>query len=174
MVTRLAAAAVLWAVFGIGGFFGSGVTAARQHMKYVFLLTIDSGDSRNNVIGTIRGNGSLLDLIEGRDPETSGSETWFNRYVLKPSLIAGAPEIPTEAWVGINAGVPAVVRNEYSQNTAFWRTVEFRGYSPAATRAFMQASLRRFAAENGATHIWEIVPGEALTGDLISHFVPIF
>jgi hypothetical protein len=149
-------------------------TEVRQQVKYAFLLTIDSTDSRQNVIGTIRGNGSLLDLIEGRDPETAGNETWFNRYVLKPSLLpVGTPEIPTIAFVGINAGVPAVVRNEYSQNTAFWRTVEFRGYTPAATRQFMQDYLKNLAWQDGATHYWHIVPGDSLSGDLPAHFVPI-
>jgi hypothetical protein len=146
----------------------------QQYMKYAFLLTIDSGDSRNSVIGTIRGNGSVLDLVEGRDQEGTGGDIVFNRYVLKPSLVTGGAEIPAEAWVGINAGVPAVVRNEYSQNSTLWRTVEFRGYTPAVDRTYMQARLRQFAAESGATHIWEIIPGQSLAGDLLSHFVPIF
>ena len=145
-----------------------------QFVKYGILLTIDSTDSRNAVVGTIRGNGSLLDLVEGRDPEPTDPSI-FNRYVLKPSLLpAGTPEIPAGAYVGINAGVPAVVRNEYSQNTALWRTVEFRGYTPAVDRAFMQNYLRDMAGFDGVTHIWEIIPGQSLGGDLLSHFVPIF
>jgi hypothetical protein len=149
-------------------------SAVRQPMKYAFLLTIDNTDSRNNVIGTIRGNGSLLDLVEGRDQESSGGDTWFNRYVLKPSLLpAGTPEIAAVAFVGINAGVPAVVRNEYSQNSILWRTVEFRGYTPAVGRQFMQDYLRNLAHQNGATHIWHIIPGDSLSGDLLSHFTPI-
>ncbi len=149
-------------------------TEVRQPLKYAFLLTIDSTDSRNNVIGTIRGNGSLLDLIEGRDQESSGGDTWFNRFVLDPSLLPpGTPELNAVAFVGINAGVPAVVRNEYSQNTALWRTVEFRGYTPPATRQFMQDYLRNLAGFEGVTHYWQIVPGDDLGGDLLSHFVPI-
>lgn len=149
-------------------------TEARQQLKYAFLITIDSTDSRNAVIGTIRGNGSLLDLIEGRDQETAGTDTWFNRYVLKPALLPiGTQELPTIAFVGINQGVPAVVRNEYSQNSTFWRTVEFRGYTPAVGRQFMQDYLRIWAAQNSVTHYWQIVPGDNLGGDLLSHFVPI-
>ena len=147
-----------------------------QEVKYAFLVTIDSGDSRNNVIGTIRGNGSILDLVEGRDQEGSGGDTWFNRYVLKPSLIPGAPEIEAKGYVGINSGVPAVVRNEYSQNTVFWRTVEFRGSVPVVDRAFMQDYLRNMANFDGVTHIWHIVPGVtdlSPGADLRDRFVPI-
>lgn len=151
--------------------------AGGQHMKYAFLVTIDSGDSRNNVIGTIRGNGSLLDLVAGRDQETSGGDTWFNRYVLNPALIpAGTPEINVVAYVGINAGVAAVVRNEYSQNTALWRTVEFRGQTPVATRSFMQDYLENLAGFDSVTHVWHIVPGDDMSpgADLRQRFVPIF
>jgi hypothetical protein len=144
-----------------------------QPLMYAFLLTIDDGDRRNDVIATIRGAGSLLELVEGRDVEPT-DPTVFNRYVLKPSLLpVGTPETPALAFVGINAGVPAVVRNEYSQNTIFWRTVEFRGYTPTATRQFMQDQLERFASEAGASHIWHIVPGDSLGGNLLSHFVPV-
>lgn len=145
------------------------------YVKYGFLITIDSTDKRGDVVGTIRGNGSILDLVEGRDPETDGTDTWYNRYVLKPSLLPpGTPEIPCQARVGINAGVPAVVRNEYSQNSTLWYTMQFSGYNPPATRAYMQQRLRQEAGYSGVTHIWEIVPGDVLTGDLLSHFVPLY
>lgn len=149
-------------------------TEDRQQMKYAFLITIDSTDSRQNVIGTIRGNGSLLDLIEGRDQETSGSDSWFNRYVLKPSLLpAGTPEIPAIGMVGINRATPAVVRNEFSQNSTFWTgTIDFQS-TPGTTREFMQQRLRQDAGFLGVTHYWQIVPGDSLSGDLLSHFVPI-
>lgn len=147
-------------------------------MKMCMLVTIDAADNRANVVKTIKGNNSLLDLIEGRDPETAGTETWFNRYILKPSLLpVGTPEIPVEAGVGINATVPAVVRNEYSQDIVLWWTVEFGGGT--FDRAYMQNYLRNHAKINrGCSHYWQIVPGDTLTvsaagqaGDLLSKFV---
>lgn len=142
-------------------------------MSYAFLLTIDNGDSRGNVVQTIRGAGSLLDLVEGRDAEVIGSETIYNRYVLKPSLLpGGTPEITCVAWVGINVGVPAVVRNEYSQNTALWRTIEFGGGT--FTRAWMQREINNNAIYSGSTHGWQIIPGDVLTGgSLLAHFQPL-
>lgn len=139
---------------------------------YCFLITIDNSDNRGQVVQLIRGSGSLLDLVEGRDPEIIDGETTFNRYVLKPSLLpAGTPEITAAAWVGINTGVPAVVRNEYSQNSVLWRTVEFGG--GAFTRAQMQARILQLARENGCSHGWVLVPGDSLGGDLLSHFVAL-
>jgi len=139
-------------------------------LKYVFLVTIDSTDNQGAVIQTIRGSGSLLDLVEGRDPEPS-DPTIFNRYVLKPSLVGGA-EIPCLGWVGINKDVPAVVRNEYSQNATLWRTVEFGLQN--FTRPYMQNYLATLAATQSATHGWHIIPGDNLTsGDLLSKFVPL-
>lgn len=138
---------------------------------YCFLVTIDNTDNRGAVVQTIKGSGSLLDLVEGRDPEPS-DPTIFNRYVLKPSLLpAGTSEIPCMAWAGINVGVPAVVRNEYSQNSTLWRTVEFGGGT--FSRAQMQARVLQFAKESGCDRAWVIVPGNALTGDLVSHFVAV-
>ena len=149
-------------------------TTVRQHIMYGFLLTIDTTDSRNDVVQTIRGNGSMLDLIEGRDEETSGGDTWFNRYVLKPSLLPpGTPEINAIGLIGINRATPGVVKNEFSQNTAFWSGgFDFQS-TPQTTRAYMQQRLRQLAGELGVTHIWEIVPGDDLSGDLLSRFVPI-
>lgn len=143
-------------------------------MKYGFLLTIDASDNRGDVVKTIRGTGSLLDLIEGRDQEGPVGDTWFNRYVLKPSLLpAGTPELPTIGWVAINKGVPAVVRNEYSQNSTFWKTVERGTSSAPLTRAELQTYLRNLAAQDSVTHYWQIIPGDALTGDLLAHFAPM-
>ncbi len=147
--------------------------------RYCFLLTIDSSDSRANVIKTIRGNGSLLDLIQGVDPEPSDPSI-FNRYILKPSLLpVGTPELAVQGGVGINSSVPAVVRNEYSQDTALWWTLEFFGITPTLTRAQMQTRMINEAYINRlCTHYWQIVPGDSLTvsaagqaGDLLSKFV---
>jgi hypothetical protein len=139
---------------------------------YALIITIDNADARNAVIGTIRGSGSVLDLIEGRDQEPGTNPPIYNRYVLKPSLLPnGTPEIPAVGWVGLNTGVPAVVRNEYSQNSAFWRTVEFGSVS--YDRAQMLIRMRQLAVENGATHAWEIIPGQSLTGDLLSKFTAL-
>ena len=142
---------------------------------YAMIVTIISADKRGDVVGTIRGAGSILDLVEGRDPEPS-DPTIFNRYVLKPSLLpVGTPEIPCVAFVGINADVPAVVRNEYSQNSALWRTVEFNGYNPPIDRAFMQNYLKNLAVQNSCDHGWQIIPGDTLTGitNLLTKFVAI-
>jgi hypothetical protein len=144
-------------------------------MKYAFLVTIDEADSRADVIKTIRGANSILDLVEGRDPEPSDPSI-FNRWVLKPSLLpAGTPEIPACGWVALNTNTPAVVRNEYSQNSTFWRT-----YTSTFDRGTMQARIRQFSMESGATDGWVIIPGDSLNvaaagqaGDLLSKFRPI-
>lgn len=136
-----------------------------------FTITIDSTDTRNDVIRTIRGAGSILDLVEGRDLDANGVP---GRYVLKPSLLPlGTAEIPCKAVVAINQNVPAVVRNEYSNNAALWMTLEFWNTVPTPTRTYMQQRLVQLAGEQGASHYWPIIPGDALTGDLLSHFVPI-
>jgi hypothetical protein len=148
--------------------------------RYAFIVTIDNTDNRADVVKTIKGNNSILDLVEGRDAEVIGTETVFNRYVLKPSLLpAGSAEIDAVAWVGINSGVPAVVRNEYSQNTTLWRTIEF-GTVNTFTRAQMQAILLRNVWDNGIVKYWPIIPGDTLTvpaagqaGDLLSKFVAV-
>lgn len=147
-------------------------------MRACFLITIDDTDSRNAVIGTIRGSGSVLDLIEGRDPEPGVNPPLYNRYVLKPSLLpAGTPEIEVHGGVMIGATVPAVVRNEYSQDTVLWWTIEIGAGIPL-TRAEMQARMRQEAfVERHCTHYWQIIPGQSLSvaaagqpGDLLSKF----
>lgn len=148
-------------------------------MHACLLITIDETDSRNAVIGTIRGSGSVFDLIEGRDPEPGVNPPLYNRYILKPSLLpAGTPEIHVHGGVMLNSDVPAVVRNEYSQDTTLWWTLELgTGINP--TRAEMQARLRFEAQVNRlCTHYWEIVPGQSLAvaaagqpGDLLSKFI---
>lgn len=137
--------------------------------KYAFLVTIDNTDNRAAVVKLIKGANSLLDLVEGRDPEPT-DPTVFNRYVLKPSLVGGQ-ELPCEAWIGINTGVPAVVRNEFSQDTALWRSVEFGNI--VIDRAGMQARILQLALQNGCTFGWTLIPGDALTGNLLAHFVAL-
>lgn len=148
-------------------------------MHACFLITINDTDSRQAVVGTIRGTGSVFDLIEGRDAEPGVNPPLFNRYVLKPSLLpAGTPEITVHAGVMIGATVPAVVRNEYSQDTVLWWTIEI-GAGITLTRAEMQARMRSEAFTNrGCTHYWEIIPGQSLavaaagqSGDLLSKFI---
>lgn len=142
------------------------------HPTHAFLITIDDADNRGQVVQLIKGSGSILDLVEGTDAEVVGSETIYNRYILKPSLLpVGTPQITARGWCGINVGVPAVVRNEYSQNSALWRTAEFNGGT--FTRAFMQARIRQWAAEEGITYVWVLIPGDSLVGDLLSKFVAI-
>lgn len=145
---------------------------------YGFLVTVNDTDSRNNVIRTIRGTNSILDLIEGRDQETAGQESWFNRFVLKPSLLpVGTPEISIIAGMGIGATVPAVVRNEINDNRVFWWTLEFAA-SLSLTRQQMQLRMTTEARISRAiTHAWTIIPGDTLTvaaagqpGDLLSKF----
>lgn len=147
-------------------------------MHACFLITIDDTDSRNAVIGTIRGTGSVFDLIEGRDAEPGVNPPLFNRYVLKPSLLpVGTPEVTVHAGVMLNSDVPAVVRNEYSQDTVLWWTIDL-GVGINPTRAEMQQRLRNEAHTNrGCTHYWEIIPGQSLSvaaagqpGDLLSKF----
>lgn len=139
---------------------------------HAFLITVDNNDSRGQVVQLIKGSGSILDKVEGRDQEDIQGEVIFNRWVLKPSLLpGGTPELTARAWMGLNVGVPAVVRNEYSQNTALWRTAEFNGGT--FDRAFMQARIKQWAKEEGITHYWQLIPGDSLTGDLLSKFVPI-
>jgi hypothetical protein len=139
---------------------------------HAFLITIDNSDSRGQVVQLIKGSGSVLDKIEGTDQEDIQGEVIFNRYILKPSLLpVGTPEITARGWCGINVGVPAVVRNEFSNNTAFWRSAEFNGGT--FDRTFMQARIRQWAKEEGITHVWVLIPGDSLTGDLLSKFVPI-
>lgn len=141
---------------------------------YAFLITVDNTDSRGNVVQLIKGSGSILDLVDGADPEVVGNETIFNSYRLKQSLLpAGTPPIKARAWMGINTGVPAVVRNEYSQNVALWRTYEFNNNGASTTRAFLQARILQLAREEGCTHYWQLIPGQSLAGDLLSKFVPI-
>lgn len=136
------------------------------------MITIDNADARGQVVQLIKGAGSVLDLVEGVDAEVIGSETIFNRWRLKQSLLpAGTPEITARAWMGLNVGVPAVVRNEYSQNSTLWRTAEFNGGT--FDRAYMQARIKQYAREEGITHYWQITPGQSLTGDLLSKFVAI-
>ncbi len=159
--------------------FSGGHSVLTPGNKYCFLITIDNSDNRGQVVQTINGSGSILDLVEGRDPEPS-DPTIFNRYVLKSSLLpAGTADIPTVAWVGINTGVPAVVRNVYSQNTTLWRTIEFGGGT--FSRAYMQNYLLNYTPTQGCQYGWVIVPGDALTvaaagqpGDLLSKFVQLF
>lgn len=157
-----------------------GVQTLIASDRACILVTIDDTDSRNNVIRTIRGAGSILDLVEGRDPEPSDPSI-FNRYVLKPSLLpAGHPEITVQGGVMINADVPAVVRNEYSQDTALWWTIAI-GTGQNPTRAEMQQRLRNEAYINRlCTQYWQVVPGDTLTvaaagqpGDLLSKFQPL-
>jgi hypothetical protein len=138
---------------------------------HAIIVTVDNTDSRGQVVQLIKGAGSILDFFEGRDPEPS-DPTVFNRWVLKPSLLPnGTPEITGRAWMGLNTGVPAVVRNEYSQNTTLWRTIDFNG--GAFTRDFMLFRLKQEAGFEGVTHFWHVIPGQSLAGDLLSKFVPI-
>jgi hypothetical protein len=149
--------------------------------KACLLITMDDTDSRNAVVGTIRGNGSVYDVIEGRDEVPGQNPPLYNRYVLKPSLLpVGHPEIRVEGGVMVNADVPAVVKNEYSQDTTLWWSILIGG-GQNPTRAEMQARLRAEAYVNrNCTHYWQIVPGDSLTvaaagqpGDLVSKFLPL-
>lgn len=157
---------------------GSAVLSATD--RYCFLATIDDVDKRGDVVGMVRGNGSIGDLIEGRDPETAGNETWFNRYVLKPSLLpAGSPEVRAFGGMGINTNVPNIIRREIDDLRLFWWSIE-PGTNPLYTRAQLQVVMISNARNNNCTHYWQIVPGDVLTvaaagqaGDLVSKFLPI-
>lgn len=141
---------------------------------YAFLITVDSTDARNQVVQLIKGNNSILDLVEGAGAYQAGDppETIYEYFILKPSLLpAGTPQIKARAWMALNAGVPAVVKNEYSQNSALWRTIDFNGI--AVTRDFMNLRIRQEAGFEGCTHVWVLRPGDSLAGDLLSKFVPI-
>lgn len=147
--------------------------------RYCFLITIDDTDSRNNVVGTIRGAGSVFSLIVGRNQEPGSNPPIYNKYILDPTLLpVGTPELEVQGGVMINSDVPAVVRNEYSQDTVLWWTIEL-GVGINPTRAEMQARLRDEARRNRlCTHYWEIIPGASLTvpddptapGNLLSKF----
>lgn len=150
-------------------------------MKCCFLITMDDTDSRNNVISVIRGAGSVFDHVEGRDAEPGVNPTLYNRYVLKPSLLpVGTPELSIEGGVMINADVPAVVRNEFSQDTTLWWSLQI-GAGQNPTRAEMQGRLKLQAYVNhNCTHYWMITPGDSLVvaaagqpGDLLSKFLPL-
>jgi hypothetical protein len=150
-------------------------------MKACVLITIDDTDARNAVIGTIRGTGSVYDVIEGIDPEPGVNPPLYNRWRLKQSLLpVGTPQILVEGGVMLNSDVPAVVRNEYSQDTTLWWTVEI-GTGQNPTRAEMQQRLRQEAYINrNCTHYWQIVPGDSFSvaaagqpGDLLSKFLPL-
>jgi hypothetical protein len=130
--------------------------------KHAFLITIDNSDNRGAVVSLIRGAGSVFDLIEERDVTVIGGENVVGRYVLKPSLCPlNDPEYDMQAWVGINAGVPAVVRNEYSQNTILWRTIEFGNVTLTRAQMIAQTKLQMIAL--GLQFAWELKPGDSLT-----------
>lgn len=151
-------------------------------VKYVLIITITSADKRGDVVGTIRGTGSVFDLVEGRDPEPSDPSI-FNLYVLKPSLLPpgtllqnpdGTWRNQVQGWVAINTDVPAVVRNEYSQDVTLWRTTTFGSDVSNLTRTQMLNIIKIQAATQGFTHYWHITPGDVLTsGDLLSKFSPL-
>lgn len=145
--------------------------------RYCFLATIDDVDKRGDVVGMVRGNGSIGDLIVGRDPEPSDPSI-FNRYVLKPSLLpAGSPEVQAFGGMGINTAVPTIIRREIDDLRFFWWSIE-PGTNPLYTRPQLQAlMLSEARISRGCTHYWQIVPGDLLTvaaagqaGDLLSKF----
>lgn len=140
--------------------------------KYAFLIAIDDTDIAGPIVQLIKGVGSVLDLIEGRDQETAGNESWFNRYVLKPSLLpVGTPEIRCMCRIAWNTNVPKVLQNQIDSSPGFWAFLEMGASGGPYTRARMFEILRGISESTDVcSHHWDIAPGDNLTGDLLAHF----
>jgi hypothetical protein len=147
--------------------------------KYCVLISVTNVDTKQSLR-------SLLEEIElkmiGRDLETAGTETWFNRYVLgiggtAATILVGdsLQELDLGVIVGINQNVNGNVLVELARHqTTALRQMSF---SPPESRDIIIARMKQLAAQDGCEKVWVLQPGDStVTLDnaaLLEKFLPL-
>jgi hypothetical protein len=147
---------------------------------YCILLSVVSGDTRNNRLSTCS---DVANYAIGRDDDGDGV---IDRYILGVGGTAatagvnrdGVPiEVVVEAMIGYNQDVPSNILNALDTTPRRAGLVRQIAFNPPKIRSDIDTYLRRLAGQDGCDKVLTMIPGDIIgavdNAALLAKFAPL-